>query len=145
MQLLDGKRQKIFKAEIATEVKNDEWRESTASCSRNCGNDGASLTHVGSKVKACERVGLNRPSKMPSRRLKQNCSRRSKELNENDDIDGFIHHHPVQIDEQKILMAVDPGKDVDGFHPENFGKMALDMTTFIPATPFEFWLLEPMD
>jgi methylenetetrahydrofolate dehydrogenase (NADP+)/methenyltetrahydrofolate cyclohydrolase len=45
---------------------------------------------------------------------------------------------PVQIDEQKILMAVDPGKDVDGFHPENFGKMALDMTTFYSCNS-RFW------
>ena len=61
-----------------------------------------------------------------------------KELNENEDIDGFIVQLPLpkQIDTQKVLMAVDPGKDVDGFHPENFGKMALDMSTFIPATPF---------
>jgi methylenetetrahydrofolate dehydrogenase (NADP+)/methenyltetrahydrofolate cyclohydrolase len=55
------------------------------------------------------------------------------QLNENDDIDGFIVQLPLlfRLMSKKILMAVDPGKDVDGFHPENFGKMALDMTTFI--------------
>src|SRR5690606_10161294 len=55
-----------------------------------------------------------------------------------DDIDGFIVQLPLppQINTQKVLMTVDPTKDVDGFHPENFGKMALDMSTFIPATPF---------
>lgn len=60
------------------------------------------------------------------------------ELNNNDDIDGFIVQLPLprQIDEQRVLLAVDPDKDVDGFHPSNFGKMALDMSTFIPATPF---------
>ena len=59
-------------------------------------------------------------------------------MDENDDIDGFIVQLPLpeQIDEQKVLMAVDPSKDVDGFHPENFGKMALEMESFIPATPF---------
>ncbi len=59
-------------------------------------------------------------------------------MNENDDIDGFIVQLPLpkHIDEQKVLMAVNPNKDVDGFHPENFGKMALDMESFIPATPF---------
>lgn len=59
-------------------------------------------------------------------------------MNEDDNIDGFIVQLPLpnQIDTQKVLMAIDPKKDVDGFHPENFGKMALDMTTFIPATPF---------
>jgi methylenetetrahydrofolate dehydrogenase (NADP+)/methenyltetrahydrofolate cyclohydrolase len=61
-----------------------------------------------------------------------------KQLNEDNNIDGFIVQLPLpdQIDTQKVLMAIDPSKDVDGFHPENFGKMALDMTTFIPATPF---------
>jgi len=61
-----------------------------------------------------------------------------KELNEDDDLDGYIVQLPLpkHIDEQKILMAIDPDKDVDGFHPANFGKMALDMETFLPATPF---------
>jgi methylenetetrahydrofolate dehydrogenase (NADP+)/methenyltetrahydrofolate cyclohydrolase len=60
------------------------------------------------------------------------------ELNTNDAIDGFIVQLPLpkHIDEQKILLAIDPSKDVDGFHPENFGRMALEMDTFIPATPF---------
>jgi methylenetetrahydrofolate dehydrogenase (NADP+)/methenyltetrahydrofolate cyclohydrolase len=60
------------------------------------------------------------------------------ELNQNANIDGFIIQLPLppQINTQRVLMAVDPSKDVDGFHPENFGRMALDMSTFIPATPF---------
>ena len=59
-------------------------------------------------------------------------------MNTNDDIDGFIVQLPLpkHIDEQKILMAVHPDKDVDGFHPMNVGKMALDVPTFLPATPF---------
>ncbi|NNC34198.1 MAG: bifunctional 5,10-methylenetetrahydrofolate dehydrogenase/5,10-methenyltetrahydrofolate cyclohydrolase, partial [Croceitalea sp.] len=59
-------------------------------------------------------------------------------LNANAEIDGYIVQLPLpkHIDEQKVLMAVDPEKDVDGFHPTNFGKMALDMETFIPATPY---------
>ena len=67
------------------------------------------------------------------------------ELNNNPDIDGFIIQLPLpdQIDTQKVLMAVHPDKDVDGFHPMNFGKMALDMSTFIPATPFG--ILELLD
>jgi methylenetetrahydrofolate dehydrogenase (NADP+)/methenyltetrahydrofolate cyclohydrolase len=61
-----------------------------------------------------------------------------KELNEDDNLDGFIVQLPLpkHISEQKILMAIDPDKDVDGFHPANFGKMALEMDSFIPATPF---------
>ena len=60
------------------------------------------------------------------------------ELNQDKNIDGFIVQLPLppQIDTQKVIMAIDPSKDVDGFHPENFGKMALDMSTFIPAKPF---------
>jgi methylenetetrahydrofolate dehydrogenase (NADP+)/methenyltetrahydrofolate cyclohydrolase len=103
------------------------------------GNDGASLTYVGSKVRACERVGF----KSTLVKLSNNISElelleKIKELNQDDDIDGFIVQLPLppQIDSQKVLMQVDPQKDVDGFHPTNFGKMALDMTTFIPATPF---------
>ena len=110
------------------------------------GNDGASLTYVGSKVRACERVGFE--STMV--RLSNTTSEielldKIEELNQNDDIDGFIIQLPLppQINTQKVLMAVDPSKDVDGFHPENFGKMALDMSTFIPATPFG--ILELMD
>ena len=59
-------------------------------------------------------------------------------MNTNDDIDGFIVQLPLpkHIDEQKVLNAVDPDKDVDGFHPENFGRMALELESFIPATPF---------
>ena len=90
-------------------------------------------------MKACERVGFESTLvKMPSTTTEVELLKKIKELNENEAIDGFIVQLPLpeQIDEQKVLMAVDPSKDVDGFHPENFGKMALDMTTFIPATPF---------
>jgi methylenetetrahydrofolate dehydrogenase (NADP+) / methenyltetrahydrofolate cyclohydrolase len=61
-----------------------------------------------------------------------------KELNEDDNLDGYIVQLPLpkHIDEQKILLAIDPDKDVDGFHPTNFGRMALEMESFIPATPF---------
>jgi len=103
------------------------------------GNDGASLTYVGSKVKACELVGFESTLiKLPSTISELELLKKIEELNQDDDIDGFIVQLPLpkQIDDQKVLMAIDPSKDVDGFHPENFGKMALDMTTFIPATPF---------
>ena len=103
------------------------------------GNDGASLTYVNSKVKSCERVGFESTMvRMPSTTSETELLKKIKELNENSDIDGFIVQLPLpkQIDTQKVLMSVDPDKDVDGFHPTNFGRMALDMTTFIPATPF---------
>jgi len=75
---------------------------------------------------------------MPHTTSELELLQRIEELNQDDNIDGFIIQLPLppQINTQKVLMAVDPSKDVDGFHPENFGKMALDMSTFIPATPF---------
>ena len=142
MQLLDGKKTaEDIKSEIAAEVQKmkDNGEKVPHLAALIVGNDGASLTYVGSKVKACERVGFESTLvKMPSTTTEVELLKKIKELNENDAIDGFIVQLPLpeQIDERKVLMAVDPSKDVDGFHPENFGKMALDMTTFIPATPF---------
>ncbi|GAK91207.1 methylenetetrahydrofolate dehydrogenase [Nonlabens ulvanivorans] len=110
------------------------------------GNDGASLTYVGSKVRACERVGFESTMvRMPNTTSETELLKEIEKLNSNPDIDGFIVQLPLpkQIDTQKVLMAVDPDKDVDGFHPTNFGRMALDMSTFIPATPFG--ILELLD
>ncbi|SFW62882.1 methylenetetrahydrofolate dehydrogenase (NADP+) / methenyltetrahydrofolate cyclohydrolase [Sinomicrobium oceani] len=142
MELLDGKKiSNQIKDEIAAEVaemkKKGEKVPHLAAVL--VGNDGASLTYVGSKVKACERIGFESTLvKLPSTISEVELLKKIKELNEDDDIDGFIVQLPLpkQIDTQKVLMAIDPDKDVDGFHPVNFGKMALDMTTFIPATPF---------
>ncbi|KGO85582.1 5,10-methylene-tetrahydrofolate cyclohydrolase [Flavobacterium rivuli WB 3.3-2 = DSM 21788] len=142
MQLLDGKKiSEDIKDEITIEVNkmkaNGEKVPHLAAVI--VGNDGASLTYVNSKVKACERVGFESTLvKLPSTISELELLKKIEELNQDDNIDGFIVQLPLpkQIDEQKVLMAVDPSKDVDGFHPENFGKMALDMTTFIPATPF---------
>ncbi len=142
MQLLDGKKTSDdIKNEITEAVnkmkENGEKVPHLAAVI--VGNDGASLTYVGSKVKACERVGFESTLvKMPSTTSEMELLKKIEELNQNDDIDGFIVQLPLpeQIDTQKVILAIDPSKDVDGFHPENFGKMALDMTTFIPATPF---------
>lgn len=142
MTILDGKKvSNDLKNEIAEEVKKikDRGEKVPHLAAIIVGNDGASLTYVNSKVKACERVGFESTMvRMPSTTSEMELLKKIKELNENDDIDGFIVQLPLpeQIDTQKVLMAVDPDKDVDGFHPANFGKMALDMTTFIPATPF---------
>lgn len=142
MTILDGKKvSNDIKNEIAAEVAkmkaNGEKVPHLAAIL--VGNDGASLTYVGSKVKACERVGFESTLvKMPDTTSELELLKKIKELNEDDNIDGFIVQLPLpsQIDTQKVLLTVDPSKDVDGFHPENFGKMALDMSTFIPATPF---------
>ncbi|HET8753678.1 MAG TPA: bifunctional 5,10-methylenetetrahydrofolate dehydrogenase/5,10-methenyltetrahydrofolate cyclohydrolase, partial [Salinimicrobium sp.] len=88
---------------------------------------------------ACHQVGFESTLiKMPNTTSELELLKKIRELNEDDNIDGFIVQLPLpkQIDTQKVLLTVDPEKDVDGFHPTNFGKMALDMTSFIPATPF---------
>jgi methylenetetrahydrofolate dehydrogenase (NADP+) / methenyltetrahydrofolate cyclohydrolase len=142
MTLLDGKKvSEDIKNEIAAEVaKMKERGEKVPHLAAVLvGNDGASLTYVGSKVKSCEKVGFESTLiKLPATISELELLKKIEELNQDDNIDGFIVQLPLpkQIDEQKVLMAVDPSKDVDGFHPENFGKMALDMSTFIPATPF---------
>lgn len=142
MQLLDGKKvSEDIKNEIAEVVSKMKAKGEKVPhlAAVIVGNDGASLTYVGSKVKACERVGFESTLiKLPSTISEIELLKKIEELNQDDNIDGFIVQLPLpkQIDDQKVLMAIDPSKDVDGFHPENFGKMALDMTTFIPATPF---------
>lgn len=103
------------------------------------GNDGASLTYVGSKVKACQQVGFESTLiKLPTETTEKELLEKIKQLNEDENIDGYIVQLPLpkHIDSQKVLLAVSPEKDVDGFHPANFGKIALDMEAFIPATPF---------
>ena len=103
------------------------------------GNDGASLTYVGSKVRACKRVGFESTLiKLPETISENELLKKVNELNNDENIDGYIVQLPLpkHIDSQKILMAVDADKDVDGFHPTNFGKMALSLPTFISATPF---------
>ncbi len=142
MTLLDGKKvSNDIKDEIKAEVdkmkaKGEKVPHLAAVI---VGDDGASLTYVGSKVRACERVGFESTMiRLPNTTSEIELLDKIEELNENDDIDGFIIQLPLppQINTQRVLMAVDPSKDVDGFHPENFGRMALDMSTFIPATPF---------
>ena len=142
MTILDGKK-------ISNDIK-DEITQVVAQMKANgqktphlaaviVGEDGASLTYVGSKVRACARVGFESTLvQLPAEITQEELLAKINELNNNSEIDGFIVQLPLprHIDTQKVLLAVDPKKDVDGFHPENFGKLALDMQTFIPATPF---------
>ena len=103
------------------------------------GEDGASLTYVSNKVASCKQVGfksslINLPNEIKEEKLLREITR----LNNDKEVDGFIVQLPLpkHIDEDKILLAINPKKDVDGFHPTNFGKMALDMETFVSATPY---------
>jgi methylenetetrahydrofolate dehydrogenase (NADP+) / methenyltetrahydrofolate cyclohydrolase len=102
------------------------------------GENGASLTYVNSKVKTCEQVGFRSTLiQLPESVSQEDLMSHIHQLNQDDDIDGYIIQLPLpsHIDEKKVLMQVDPNKDVDGFHPECIGKMALGMDTFLPATP----------
>ena len=103
------------------------------------GENGASKAYVNSKVKDCKEVGFTSSLlKFPDTICENELLEEIKNLNENEEIDGFIVQLPLPkgIDQEKIIMAIDPKKDVDGFHPENFGKMALEMDSLLPATPF---------
>ena len=103
------------------------------------GNDGASLTYVGSKVRSCEYVGFDSTLiRLESNITEDDLLQHIRGLNEDDNLDGYIVQLPLpkHINEEKILLAIDPKKDVDGFHPANFGRMALELKAFIPATPF---------
>ena len=142
MILLDGKKTAAdIKEEIAQEVKilKEKGKKTPHLAAIIVGNNGASITYVNAKVKACERVGFE----STLIRLEEHTSEEAllnqiTGLNKDKNIDGFIVQLPLpkHIDEQKVLMAVDPDKDVDGFHPTNVGKMALNLPTFISATPF---------
>lgn len=103
------------------------------------GNDGASETYVAAKVKACEKVGFKSTLVRLSATIDENdLLAKIKELNNDSDIDGYIVQLPLpkHINEHKIIEAIAPEKDVDGFHPQNVGRMALNLPTYIPATPY---------
>jgi len=142
MKILDGKKvSNEIKDEIAAEVAEMLRRGEKVPhlAAVIVGSDGASLTYVGSKVRACQRVGFESTLKqLPESTTEEELLEVVAELNADPDIDGYIVQLPLprHIDEQKILLAVNPDKDVDGFHPTNFGKMALELESFISATPY---------
>ncbi len=142
MILLDGKK-------TSTEIKEEIKAKVTAMKDRGeraphlaavlVGNDGASLTYVGSKVRSCEYVGFESTLiRMEDETTEEALLLQIDQLNQDKNIDGYIVQLPLpkHINEERILLAIDPKKDVDGFHPANFGRMALDLDAFIPATPF---------
>jgi len=142
MILLNGKKTAAdIKEEIALEVRElkDNGHKTPHLAAIIVGNNGASITYVNAKVKACERVGFESTLIRLTEEVTENdLLNEIAILNIDNDIDGFIVQLPLpkHIDEQKVLMAVNPDKDVDGFHPTNVGKMALNLPTFISATPF---------
>ena len=142
MTILDGKKTSSdIKDEIAVEVIKikEQGHKAPHLAAVIVGNDDASRTYVGAKVKACECVGFESTLiELPEDISETELLSHIETLNNDDQIDGFIVQLPLpkHIDEQKVIMAVHPNKDVDGFHPTNVGKMALNLPTFISATPF---------
>ena len=141
-QILDGlKVSKEIKQEIRADVEKivANKRRPPHLVAILVGSNGASIAYVNNKIKDCKEVGFKSSLvKFPSTVSESELLEKIDELNKSKDVDGFIVQLPLpkQIDQEKIIMAIDPRKDVDGFHPENFGKMALEMDTFLPATPY---------
>ena len=141
MELIDGKK-------VATEVKAEIRREVEDIIAHGgkrphlaailVGHDGGSETYVASKVKACEECGfkstlIRHEADITEEQLLADIAR----LNADDDVDGFIVQLPLprHIDEQRVIEAIDPRKDVDGFHPINVGRMSIGLPCFVSATP----------
>ncbi|HMQ76913.1 MAG TPA: tetrahydrofolate dehydrogenase/cyclohydrolase catalytic domain-containing protein [Flavobacteriales bacterium] len=140
-QLLDGRRcSEALRARIAQEAAAVKARRGRPPhlAAVLVGNDGASRTYVESKVKACEEVGFRSTLiVLPETITEEDLLHRVKQLNKDKELDGFIVQLPLpaHIDADKVTLAVDPRKDVDGFHPENLGRMVLSQPGFLPATP----------
>ena len=140
--ILDGKTtSNQIKEELSVQVKGikEAGKRPPHLAAVLVGNDGASLTYVGSEVRSCERIGYDSTLIKLEDNISQDALLETIEKLNNDPLlDGFIVQLPLpkHIDEEVVLHAINPNKDVDGFHPTNFGKMALGMETFIPATPF---------
>ncbi len=142
MQLLDGiATSSLIKTRIKQEVEalvqSGSRRPHLAAVL--IGDNGASLTYVGAKVKACQEVGFESTLIQKSSEITQEeVLGIVAQLNNDDNVDGYIVQLPLpaHINETEVLLAIDPRKDVDGFHPQNVGKMALNLPTFLPATPY---------
>ena len=141
MTLLDGKKtSKDIKEEIAVEVAQliASGGKKPHLAAILVGNDGASETYVSAKVKACEKVGfISTLVRLEDTVSEEELLVEVEKINQNEDIDGLIVQLPLpkHIDEMKVTEAILPQKDVDGFHPANVGRMALNLPTFLPATP----------
>ena len=142
MTIIDGKKiSDEIKAEIVQEVlkikDNDGKIPHLAAVL--VGNDGASETYVASKHKSCHEVGFDSSVyKYPENITEKELLEAINFINNDDEIDGYIVQLPLpkHINVDNILMAVNPQKDVDGFHPMNVGKMSLGLPTYLPATPY---------
>ena len=141
MILIDGKKIAAqVKQELADEVSRmkAEGKKTPHLVAVLVGNDPASETYVASKVKACQEVGFKSTEMRYSADItEEQLLAVVEKLNQDADVDGYIVQLPLpaHISEQKVLLAIDPQKDVDGFHPCNVGKMVTGLPTYLPATP----------
>lgn len=141
MELLDGKAcSEEIRSEIKKEVCNIVSRGGRPPhlAAVLVGEDGASQNYVAFKIRDCEEVGFGSTTiRMESSTTEQELLEKITELNASIDIDGFIVQLPLpsHIDENKVILAIDPRKDVDGFCPENVGNLNLGLPTYISATP----------
>ena len=147
MELLDGQlASRAIKEALAIKVAQlkTEGKKVPHLAAVLVGNNGASETYVGAKVKACAEIGY----KSTLIRLEADISENKllniiEELNDDPDVDGILVQLPLpkHISDEKVINTIHPSKDVDGFHPENVGRMVQGLPTFIPATPYGIMLL----
>jgi methylenetetrahydrofolate dehydrogenase (NADP+)/methenyltetrahydrofolate cyclohydrolase len=139
--LINGKEiAATIKAEIASEVKKmiDDNQKTPHLAAILVGNDPASETYIASKERACKEVGFTSSVyKLSENTTEKELLKTIEFLNNDEEVDGYIVQLPLpkHIDTNKVIFAIDPKKDVDGFHPENVGRMTMDMPCFLPATP----------
>ncbi len=142
MELIDGK---VVSASVKEQIKIEVDQLVAAGGKQPhlaavlIGDDGASLTYVNSKVKSCEVCGFKSTLiKKSAETTEEEVLKIIEDLNNDPDIDGFIVQLPLpaHIDEEKVNLAIDPKKDVDGFHPMNIGRMVLGQPAYLPATPY---------
>lgn len=141
MQILDGKKTSLtIQKELTKKVNllTSKGKKPPHLAAILVGDNGASRTYVNAKVKACQRIGFQSSLiELDNNVSEKELLEEVRKLNTNKSVDGFIVQLPLpsHINENKIILSIDPNKDVDGFHPENIGKMTLGMPSFLPATP----------
>lgn len=141
MQLLDGKATSAeIKKELheAVEKRKQEGKKIPHLAAILVGDDGGSMTYVNAKVKACDEIGFESTLiRYDETVTEERLLKKIDSLNKDENVDGFIVQLPLpkHIDELKVTQAIDPKKDVDGFHPVNLGNMVLNLPGFLPATP----------
>lgn len=147
MQILDGK--------IVAQAVKDDLKQKVDTAKKQggktphlaailIGNNGASETYVAAKVKTCEEIGYHSTLiRFDTTISEDELLKKILELNEDDSVDGILVQLPLpkQVSEEKVINAIVPEKDVDGFHPSNIGKMVQGQPTYIPATPYGILLL----